>query len=290
MEERELTQRRIAGHGIQLHVVVGGTGPPVILLHGFPENSHSWHKQIFPLIAAGFSVWVPDLRGYNLSDRPKEKSAYELDNLVADIVALVKATRYPRAHIVGHDWGGIIAWTIAERFPALVNRLVILNAPHLKLYLEKVKCPRQMLRSWYVLFFQIPKLPEFALAAGDFRAVRDMFRLSPCVKTAFSDSDIENYIRGLSQPGALTASLNYYRANLTTTSVRKILCLQPILAETAIIWGEHDPALGVELLEGIDRVVPHNHIYRIPNSSHWVQNEAPDEVNSILIDFLKAQA
>lgn len=232
---------------------------------------------------------APDLRGYNLSDRPREKSAYELDNLVADVVALVKATGYPRAHIVGHDWGGIIAWAIAERFPALVNRLVILNAPHLKLYLEKVKCPRQMLRSWYVLFFQIPKLPEFALAAGNYRAVRNMFRLCPCVQTAFSDSDIENYIQGLSQPGALTASLNYYRANLTRISIRAILHMRPVSAETAIIWGEQDPALGVELLEGIDRVAPRNHVYRIPNSSHWVQNEAPDEVNGILVEFLRTQ-
>jgi pimeloyl-ACP methyl ester carboxylesterase len=191
--KEELAHRRIAGRGVELHVVVGGAGPPVILLHGFPENWNSWHRQIPRLAAAGFSVWVPDLRGYNLSDRPREKNAYELDNLVADVVALVKATGYPRAHIVGHDWGGIIAWAIAERFPALVNRLVILNAPHLKLYLEKVKCPRQMLRSWYVLFFQIPKLPEFALAANNFNIVRDMFRLRPCVKTAFSDSDIELY-------------------------------------------------------------------------------------------------
>jgi pimeloyl-ACP methyl ester carboxylesterase len=268
---------------------MSGAGPPVILLHGFPENWHSWHRQISPLAAAGFSVWAPDLRGYNLSDRTAEKSAYELDNLVADVVALVKETGYPRAHIVGHDWGGIIAWAVAERFPALVDRLVILNAPHLKLYLEKVKCPKQMLRSWYVFFFQLPKLPEAALAAGNFRAVRDMFKLYPCVKTAFSDSDIENYIRGLSQPGALAASLNYYRANLTAIKVREILRMQPVAAETAIIWGERDPALGVELLEGIDRVAPRNHIYRIPNSSHWVQNEAPDEVNRILVDFLRAQ-
>lgn len=287
MIEKEFIHRHIAGHGVQLHVVAAGIGPPVILLHGFPENWHSWHRQISPLAAAGFSVWVPDLRGYNLSDRPAEKSAYELDNLVADVVALVKATGYPRAHIVGHDWGGIIAWAIAERFPELINRLAILNAPHLKLYLEKVKCPRQMLRSWYVLFFQIPKLPEFALAAGHFRAVRHMFRLSPYVKTAFSDSDIENYIQGLSRPGALTASLNYYRANLAAARVREILRMQPVSTETAIIWGVRDPALGVELLEGIDRVAPRNHIYRIPNSSHWVQNEAPNEVNGILVDFLR---
>jgi len=287
--EGEFTQRRISGHGVQLHVVVDGTGPPVILLHGFPENWRSWHRQISPLAAAGFSVWVPDLRGYNLSDRPVKKSAYELDNLVADVVALVKETGYPRAHIVGHDWGGIIAWAIAERFPELVDRLVILNAPHLKLYLEKVKCPRQMLRSWYVLFFQIPKLPEVALAAGNFRAVRNMFRLSPHIKTAFSDSDIENYIQGLSRPGALTASLNYYRANLTGARVREIRRMTPVSAETAIIWGERDPALGIELLEGIDRVAPRNHVYRIPNSSHWVQNEAPDEVNRILVEFLRTQ-
>lgn len=160
MEEIELRHERMAGNGIDLHVVAAGKGPVVILLHGFPENWRSWLHQIPVLAAAGFSVLVPDMRGYNLSGRPAEQDAYKLDRLVADIAALVHATGYPRAHIVGHDWGGIIAWSFADRYPELVDKLVILNAPHPKIYLEKVRHLPQMLRSWYVLFFYCHAYPS----------------------------------------------------------------------------------------------------------------------------------
>ncbi|MEO8997338.1 MAG: alpha/beta hydrolase, partial [Nitrosospira sp.] len=273
--------------GIDLHVVVAGKGPAVILLHGFPENWRSWLHQIPVLSAAGFSVFTPDMRGYNLSGRPKERDAYKLARLVADVAALVHATGYPRAHIVGHDWGGIIAWSFASRHPEMVDKLVILNAPHLKIYLEKVRHLPQMLKSWYVLFFLMPRLPELALSANNYRAIRDMFQLRPARRGAFGDRDIERYIDALSQPGALTAALNYYRANVTGETLRKFAQDARINAETLVIWGELDPALGLELLDGLNDVAPHVRIYRIPDSSHWVQNEAPAEVNQALVDFLK---
>jgi len=289
LEEREFQfhDERIAGDGVDLHVVTDGRGPPVILLHGFPENWRSWRPQIPELAAAGFSVWAPDMRGYNLSGRPAEQSAYRLSHLVADVVALVNATGYPRAHIVGHDWGGVIAWSFAQQHPELVDKLVILNAPHMKIYLEKVKHPRQMLKSWYMLFFLLPRLPELALSASNFRAIRRMFRSGPANKEAFSDQDTEDYIDALSQPGALTAALNYYRANLTMAGARAFARPVPINAETLVIWGELDPALGIELLDGLDKVAPRVQIQRILHSSHWVQNEAPTEVNRALINFLK---
>ncbi len=286
MEEIELRHERVAGDGVDLHVVTAGEGPPVILLHGFPENWRSWQRQIPALAAAGFSVWVPDMRGYNLSGKPSEQNAYQLDHLVADVAALVRATGYPRAHIVGHDWGGIIAWTFADKHPELVDRLVILNAPHLKIYVQEVRHPRQMFKSWYMLFFLLPRLPELALSANNFKAVHDMFKLRPARKGAFSDKDIEAYIKALSQPGALTAALNYYRANLTIANMRKIALSTPINAETLVIWGELDPALGIQLLEGLERIAPRLRVHRIQDSSHWIQNEAPDEVNRIMIDFL----
>ncbi|KIO50067.1 alpha/beta fold hydrolase [Nitrosospira sp. NpAV] len=286
MEEIELRHQRITGDGIDLHVVTAGVGPPVILLHGFPENWRSWRRQIPMLAAAGFSVLAPDMRGYNLSDRPPEQNAYQLDHLVADVAALVRATGYPRAHIVGHDWGGIIAWTFADKHPQLVDRLVILNAPHLKLYFQEVRHPRQMIKSWYMLFFLLPRLPELALSSNNFKAVRDMFRLRPARKESFSDKDIETYIEALSQPGALTAALNYYRANLTIANMRKIARSAPINAETLVIWGELDPALGIQLLEGLEQVASRLRVHRIRDSSHWVQNEAPEEVNKALASFL----
>lgn len=287
MEESEFCHRRIAGDGVDLHVVTAGIGPPVILLHGFPENSRSWRRQMPELVSAGFSAWAPDLRGYNRSGRPLEQAAYRLDHLVADVAHLVNATGHPRAHIVGHDWGGIIAWSFAQRYPELVDKLVILNAPHMKIYLQKVKHPRQMLKSWYMLFFLLPRLPELALAANNFRAIRRMFRQGPLNKEAFSNQDIEEYVRALSRPGALTAALNYYRANLTMADAVRFAHPEPVNAQTLVIWGERDPALGTELLDGLHKIVPRIQIHRIPYSSHWVQNEAPKEVNRVLISFLQ---
>jgi pimeloyl-ACP methyl ester carboxylesterase len=281
----ELRHERIKADGVELHVARGGEGPPVILLHGFPETWHSWHRQIAALADAGFSVLAPDMRGYNLSDRPAPCRAYHLRHLVADVVALVRATGHPRAHIAGHDWGGIVAWTFAGEHPELLDKLVILNAPHPRIYFEKVRRPPQMFRSWYVLFFQLPALPEYALSARNFRAVRDMFKRYPARPSAFSDEDIEHYVEALSRPGALTAGLNYYRANLTSDA-REMACSAVSGAETLVIWGELDPALGVELLEGLDRVAPRVRVHRIPDASHWVQNEAPDEVNRVLTEFL----
>lgn len=288
MEEIELRHEHMAGNGIDLHVVAAGKGPAVILLHGFPENWRSWLHQIPVLAAAGFSVLVPDMRGYNLSERPAEQDAYKLDRLVADIAALVHATGYPRAHIVGHDWGGIIAWSFADRYPELVDKLVILNAPHPKIYLEKVRHLPQMLRSWYVLFFLLPRLPELMLSANNYQAIRDMFQLRPARRGAFGKRDIEHYIEALSQPGALTAALDYYRANVPG-GLRKFAQDGRINAETLVIWGELDPALGPELLDGLSNVASHVRVYRIPDASHWVQNEAPAEVNQALVDFLKGE-
>ena len=185
MKEAALRHQRIAADGIHLHVVAAGKGPPVILLHGFPENWHSWRKQIPVLAAAGFSVLAPDLRGYNLSDRPADQSAYRLEHLVRDVAALVRATGHPRSHIIGHDWGGVIAWAFAGQYPQLVDKLVVLNAPHLKIYFKKVRYPRQMLRSWYVLFFLMPRLPEFVLSAKNYRAVRKMFKRLPACEKGF---------------------------------------------------------------------------------------------------------
>lgn len=284
----EVRHKHIECDGVALHVAIAGKGPPVILLHGFPENWRSWRHQIAPLVQAGYSVWMPDMRGYNLSDIPPQRDAYHLRHLVADVVAIIGATGYPRAHLIGHDWGGIIAWTFAGACPLLLDRLVILNAPHMQLYSEKVWRSVQMFRSWYVLFFQLPALPERVLSARNFKAVRDMFRHLPSRRNAFSEQDIERYISGLSRNGALTAALNYYRANAQSDGIA-LARASRIDTETLVIWGERDPALGTKLLDGLERVAPHARVHRIPGAGHWVQNEAPDEVNRVLLDFLVRQ-
>jgi pimeloyl-ACP methyl ester carboxylesterase len=168
----------------------------------------------------------------------------------------------------------------------MLDKLVIMNAPHLGVYFEKLaRSPRQMLRSWYVLFFQMPGLAERALAARDFAAVRRMFKTYPARRGAFSDEDIEQYIGALRQPGALTAALNYYRT-LGGSGMRLARSARTD-AETLVIWGEKDPALGVELLDGLERFAPRVRVHRLPDVGHWVQNEAPEEVNQVLVEFLR---
>ena len=206
--------RRVRGDGIDLHVAVAGDGPPVILLHGFPENWRSWRKQVAPLVEAGSPCGCRTCAATDgrtgrrrvrrttcgISWRTWRRSCARQDA--------------PRAHIGGHDWGGIVAWTFAGHHPELVDRLVICNAPHMRLYLEKLCRPPQLFRSWYVLFFQLPRLPELVLSFRDFHVVRDMFARMPARPGAFTADDIDQYVRALSAPGALTAALDYYRANL----------------------------------------------------------------------------
>jgi pimeloyl-ACP methyl ester carboxylesterase len=280
-----IRHERIAAAGVELHVAVAGSGPPVVLLHGFPENWRSWRRQFAPLVDAGFSVWAPDLRGYNLSERPTARSAYHLRYLTADVAAIVRATGSPRAHIGGHDWGGIIAWAFAGRYPDLLDKLVIFNAPHVEIYLRKVPRPPQLFRSWYVLLFLVPHLAEWALSARRFAAVRDLFQRMPARAGAFSAEDVGEYVQALSSPGALTAALDYYRANLRTDGIEMARSAR-VEAETLVLWGERDPALGVGLLEGLEEVAPRVRIQRLSDVSHWIQNEAPDEVNRALVAFL----
>lgn len=280
-----MRRERIRGDGIDLHAEVTGEGPPVILLHGFPENTHSWQRQVAPLAAAGFTVWVPALRGYPPSGISSERGAYHLRHLVRDVAAIVTHTGYPRAHVAGHDWGGIIAWTFAGVYPELLDKLIILNAPHMQIYAEKVWRTSQMFKSLYVAFFLLPFLPERAIAAGDFRMVRRMFSHMPARKSAFSKQDIDRYVHSLSCPGALKAALDYYRANIGWESMA-IARSARTDAPTLVIWGMRDPALGPFLLDGLERFAPHVEVHRIPGASHWVQNEAPEEVSRAMVAFL----
>lgn len=272
---------------VRLHAKRGGAGPLVILLHGFPEHWRSWHHQIPGLIDAGYEVIAPDLRGYNLSDKPTKLRSFRMETLIEDVACIAREAGHEKFHLVAHDWGGLIAWAFAAQHPELLHKLVILNAPHMKPYFAEAKRPPQMFKSWYVLFFQIPFLPELMLSASDYAQVRAMFERMPKQKSAFSNEDIDISINALSQPGALTAALNYYRANFRRPK-GLMLAAQPVSTETLVIWGENDPALDLCLLDRLADVVPNLSIVRIPESSHWVQNECPEKVNRALIDFLKS--
>ncbi len=282
----EIRHERVSGDGVWLHVARAGAGPPVILLHGFPENWRAWRHQIPALAAAGFTVQAVDQRGYNDSDRPGSREAYHLSHLVADVAAVVRGTGAPRAHIVGHDWGGIVAWTFAGTHPELLDKLVILNAPHLDIYMKRLqRLSRQWLRSWYVALFRVPGLAETVLSSFDHRLIRRMFITGPA-RPAFSATDVDYFVAALARPGALTAALDWYRANARGDAIRLARAAR-VAAPTLVVWGERDPALGLDLLEGLERVAPGARIHRIPGASHWVQNEEPGEVNRVLLEFLR---
>jgi pimeloyl-ACP methyl ester carboxylesterase len=269
---------------VRLHYVEAGEGPLVLLLHGFPEFWYGWRHQIPALAEAGFRVRAPDLRGYGLSDKPEGVAAYRVERLVEDVAELVRHAGAARAHVVGHDWGGVVAWYFAMLRPELLDRLAILNAPHPAAFAREIVKPDQMLRSAYAAFFQLPVLPEAVLRAGGFALLKRVFRTEPARPGAFTDADIERYREAFARPGALTASLNYYRAAARYPRPR----VRPVAAPTLLIWGEKDPHLTVRLTEGLEAWVPDLRVERLPEASHWVAADEPERVSRLLVDFLRA--
>lgn len=278
--------QRINVGDVTLHAVIAGSGPLVILLHGFPECWYSWRLQIPALAAAGYRVVAPDLRGYNLSDKPRRVSDYRVEALADDVAGLIRALGAEKAHVVGHDWGAMVAWVFAMRHPSLLDRLAILNVPHPARYMKSLRTLRQVRKSWYVFFFQLPWLPERGFTRDNFRALRNLFRYDPMRKGAFTDEDIERCVAAAAQPGAMTAAINYYRASVRRGPWAARRILRVIEAPTLVIWGEHDRYLGSELAEPDRHWVPNCQISRFLDASHWVQVDRPDRVNSRLIGFL----
>lgn len=286
MAHPKLRYKRLRSGGLYLHVGTAGEGPPVILLHGFPENAYSWRHQIEPLADAGFSVWALHLRGYPPSEISPNRSDYDLSHLIRDVASVLKVIGQARAHIVGHDWGGIIAWAFAGRYPEMVDKLAIINAPHMQIYFEKLWRSSQSVRSFYAGFFKLPVLPEKLLAANDYYLLRRVFRTMPRQKQAFSAADIDYFLSQLARPGALTAALNYYRENFMASSM-ELARVAKTDAPTMVLWGERDPALGNFLLDGLERFASDLSIHRFPDAGHWAHSEVPEQVNPLLIDFLK---
>lgn len=266
-------------NGINIHYVTEGSGPLVVMLHGFPENSYSWRHQI-PALSKNFKVVAPDLRGYGETDRPKEVSAYHLDNLVSDLTGLIQALGYKKAHIVGHDWGGAVAWRTALTKPEFIDRLVVINAPHPYPFTKALRSNfRQILRSWFMFFFLIPRLPEYFFNLSPQKFMDQVFG------TVLNEEDIAKYREPLEKPGAFTAALNYYRASLSTRASQ--LSEKQITLPTLLIWGEEDPALGKELTYNMEPLFsgPFQIAY-LPHAGHFVHEERPDQVNRLLLPFL----
>jgi epoxide hydrolase 4 len=259
-------------------------GPLVILLHGFPEFSYAWRNQVGPLADDGWRVLVPDQIGYNLSDKPIGLENYDIDALADDVLRLAESAGYRTFSLVGHDWGGIVAWWLALRDPDRIERLAILNAPHpATMTRYAMTHPTQMLRSWYILFFQVPGLPEALLRAGGYRMARRMLT-GTSRGDAFSRHDLDHYQEAWSRPGALTAMINWYRA----LRKRRKLRSERVRVPTMILWGERDAALEFPLALAALRRCDQGRLFRFPNATHWLQHEEPDDVNHLLRAFLSS--
>jgi len=289
----ELTHDEAVVNGVRLHYVESGDGPLVLLLHGFPEFWYSWREQIPALASAGYHVVAPDMRGYNASEKPHGVDAYRTDELVADVTGLIDHFGEERAHVVGHDWGGVVAWQVGIERPERVDKLAVLNAPHPARFREELRTPSQLKRSWYMFFFQLPWLPERFLSARGYESIENIFRDSAKNPEAFGEEDVRRYVEAAAQPGALTGSINYYRALFrenVPAELRSVLRGDEgsfdVPVPTMLIWGTEDFALGNELTEGLDRWVPDLRIERLSDASHWVQNDRPERVNGLLTDFL----
>lgn len=270
-------------NGVELSVVEAGPpeGPLIFLLHGFPDFWWGWRHQFEPLAALGFHVVAPDLRGYNLSSKPSGVESYDLDVLAADIVGM--ADRYGRQafHLVGHDWGGVIAWWVAARYPKRVERLAILNAPHPDVFPRYLRRhPKQMLRSSYAAFFQFPVLPEALLKAKRFSRLRRAL-VSSSRPGTFTDEDLKRYVEAWEPSGALTAMLNYYRALARRPWGR----LSRISPPTLLIWGQQDAFLEEGIARASLRLCDAGQSLLLPNAGHWVHMEEAERVNEALISF-----
>ena len=273
---------------IELHAVAAGptAGPVVILLHGFPEFWYSWHRQIEPLASAGFRVIVPDQRGYNKSSKPRGSASYALPHLVSDVLSIAEQLGAQRFSLAGHDWGAAVAWSVAIHNPQHVGKLAILNVPHPSVMFRYLrKNPRQLRRSWYMLFFQLPWLPEAAFSAFRFGlGVRSLVRSSR--PGTFSEEDLQSYRAAWSQPGALTGMINWYRAAFRH---RSGFSDPTVRVPTKIIWGQRDAFLLFEMAQASLRYCADAELIAFPDATHWVHHEEPARVSQILIDFFREE-
>jgi pimeloyl-ACP methyl ester carboxylesterase len=289
MTDAAIDHRFVHANGLRFHVATCGEGERLALfLHGFPECWFSWRHQMPLLARLGYRAWAPDLRGYGESDRPPRMQDYAIERLCEDVAGLVDASGCTSVTLLAHDWGGVVAWFFALRELRPLDRLVIMNLPHPAVMEKALRTWKQIRKSWYVLLFQVPRLPEALFRAGNYRLIGDAFRNSAVDKSRFPDDVVQVYRDNAAHPGALTAMLNYYRAMVRGGGGRRQAALgYPVIdTPTLMIWGENDVALGKETTYGTERWVPNLTLRYLPNVSHWVQQEAPEVVNAMLEAWL----
>lgn len=273
----------LTANGVRLHAVTAGSGPLVLLLHGYPEFWYSYRYQL-PALAQTHRVVALDLRGYNLSDKPT--TGYDIATLCDDLRGAIEALGDGQADVLGHDWGGVLAWALAMRAPEYVRRLMILNAPHPATFQRTLYSPSQWLRSAYVGFFQLEGIAEDALSRDNYALIRRTFRAADRERAWLTDADIQYYMDAIARPGALTAALSYYR-QVVRRGPGVIGPARVITAPTLVLWGELDPYLGVGSLDGLERWVDDLRVQRFSTAGHWVNQQEPAHVNEALLEFLR---
>jgi pimeloyl-ACP methyl ester carboxylesterase len=279
-------------NGVRLHYVSAGKGKLILFVHGFPEFWYGWKNQLTEF-GQDYQAVAPDLRGYNLSSKPAPVDQYQTGYIVEDVYALVKCLGYRRFFLVGHDWGGVIAWILASRYPRSVERLIIINAPHPAVFARELReNPAQQQASQYMAMFRNPQAEQF-LSANDYAGLVDSVLGEGLRQGYFTEEDRHSYVAAWSQPGALTGGLNYYRAAALGPSLRETTQEEHKLPDgridvpTLVIWGEKDRYLLTGNLDGLDQFVPNLAVKRIPDASHWVVHEKPTLVNSYIRDFIE---
>jgi epoxide hydrolase 4 len=278
--------QQVATNGIQLNVLQDGPDgrPLVILLHGFPEFSYGWRQQIPHLASAGYRVWAPDQRGYNLSDKPRGIAAYRMDALAADVIGLMDAAGVKKACLVGHDWGAAVAWWVAARYPERVERMVVINVPHFSVMQQHLRRGfAQLRKSWYIFFFQLPWIPEALARRRNWSMAAQALQQTSRPGT-FTADDLVAYRAAWSQPGAYTCMLNWYRAVVQKPPAP--LDNPRIAAPTLLIWGRQDRFLGVEMAQPSIDLCDDGRLELIEEATHWVQHEEAGRVNALIAGFL----
>jgi pimeloyl-ACP methyl ester carboxylesterase len=264
----------VTANGVDLYVEVHGAGDPVLLLHGWPDSADVWRGVIPALTAAGYQVITPDQRGFGRSSRPAGMASYKIANAVADVAAVLDAVGAPTAHVVGHDWGAGVAWATAMFLPDRVRTLTAVSVPHPAV----PDTPRQREMAWYYLFFQFTEIAEATLRYEDWAALRE---LTPGYK------DIDRAIANLSRPGALTATLNWYRANLAPRMPGPRREPPPVTAPTLGIWSDGDRYLDGARMRASGQLVQAPWRYaEIPGATHWIPLDAPEELSGLILDWL----
>lgn len=294
MSDTPIETGYVEANGLSFEVDSCGSGEKLALfLHGFPESKYSWRFQMPLMARLGYTAWAPNLRGYGRTSRPEGRESYRIEALCDDVVGLIDAARAKGitgpVTLIMHDWGGIIGWTFALKKLRPLDKIIVLNIPHPSLFASGLRNFAQLKKSWYVFFFQLPWLPEKMMTAQGARAIGNAFYNMAIDKSRFPESVLDEYRKNALLPGAMTAMINYYRANFRGTPPVEWTDPPLITTPTLMIWGTEDSALGKELTYGTQALVPNLTLRYLPQVSHWVQQEAPEAVNAMMEAWLTGQ-